>query len=103
MRGFISRSGYCSKAPGSSTPPSMPARQSEPTLATAVDQLEEGRRDRLRRRRAAGDAEVEGEQGVDRPDELVLDAEEVAAESAVTEGGDEPGFGHRTVGGEERL
>ena len=53
--------------------------------------------------RAAGDAEVDGEDVVDRADEVCGGAEKVAAEGAVAEGGDAAGFGHGVVGGEERL
>ena len=61
--------------------------------AWTVDELEESGRDQLRGWRAAGDAQVDGEHGVDRADELVRSAEEAAAERAVAEGGDAPGSG----------
>ena len=55
------------------------------------------------RRRAAGDAEVDREERLDRPDELVGGAEQVAAERAVAERRDAARLGHRVVGDEQRL
>ena len=59
--------------------------------------------DRVGGRWAAGDADVDGEQVVERADELGGVAEDVASERAVAERGDEPRLGHRLVCGVERA
>jgi hypothetical protein len=68
-----------------------------------VDEVEERFGDRSRRRRAAGDAKVDGEHGLDRTDEVALPSEQVAAEGAVAECRDAARFRHGAVDGDERL
>jgi len=67
----------------------------------AVDELEQRRRDRIGCRRAARDAQIDGEHGVDRPDEGIGCAEEVTAEGTVAERSDQTRLRHRLVGSEE--
>ena len=82
------------------------ARSSRSGLALegrpAFERGEEVFRDRVWGGRAARDADVDGEQLLERPGELGGVAEDVAAERAVAERGDEPGLGHRVVGGAQR-
>jgi len=59
--------------------------------------------DHLWCRRATGDAQVDGKDGVDWADNGVRRAEHVAAEGAVADRRDAAGLGHRGVGDEERL
>lgn len=68
-----------------------------------VDELEESSRDRVRRWRATLDPEIDRENGLDRPDDLVGQAHEPASERAVAESCDEAGLGHCRVGGQQRA
>ena len=52
---------------------------------------------RLRRGRTARDAQVDREDRFKRPSKFCLVAEEIAAQGAVSERGDEPGLGHRFI------
>ena len=55
------------------------------------------------RRGAAGDVQIDGQDRFERTGELVGIAEDPAAERAIAQSGDEAGFGHRVVGGSQRL
>jgi hypothetical protein len=57
--------------------------------------------DHVRGRRTAGDAEVDWEDGVDRPGDVVWVTENVGAVGAVSEGGHSSGLWHGLVGDEE--
>jgi len=72
-------------------------------IRLAVDQLEQRFRDLGGGRRATGDPEIDREDVLDRPEDLVGVTEDVAAQGTVAERCDAPWLGHRSVGGEERL